>query len=121
MSVFNQLIMDASETVLSVEIYHDVKPTIQENDFIINKIKSLDLDFYKAIKNKNISFSFGDKYFAPINEKYCVCIPKDSTTHELPKLVGNEKISQEIVSDFLHNFLFKDKLNNYFNISISNQ
>ena len=120
MSVFNQLIMDASETVLSVEIYHDVKPTIQEKDFIINKIKSLDFDFYKAIKNKNISFSFGEKYFTPINKKYFVCIPKDSTTHELPKLIGDEEFSKEIVSDFLHNFLFQCKLDGYFNISISN-
>jgi hypothetical protein len=120
MNVFNQLIMDASETVLAVEIYHDVKPTIQENDFIINRIKSLDIEFYKAIKNKNISFSFGDKYFAPINEKYCVCIPKDSTTHELPKLINSEELSKEIVSDFLHNFVFKCRFDGYFNISISN-
>ena len=120
MNEFEKALINASETVLTIENYHDVKPTIQENEFIINRIKTLDFDFYKSIKNKNISFSFGDKYFAPINEKYCVCIPKDATTHELPNLINNDEVCEEIVSDFLHNFVFKCRFDGYFDISISN-
>jgi len=120
MSKLNEIIMEMSETVLTIKNYEDVHVTLQETEFIKNKIKELDLDFYQKLKNEKLSFSFGEKYFCPINEKHCVCIPIDSDTSEVFNLLNDKDFCKEIVSDFLHNFLFKNYLNDYFNISINN-
>ena len=117
MNELEKQIMEISETVLTIEIYHDVKVTVQETEFIKNRIKDLNFDFYKNIENNENSFSFGEKYFAPINDKHCLCIPKDSDTMEIYNLIDNELFFSKIIEDFLHNFLFKDYLNGYFNIT----
>jgi hypothetical protein len=96
-------LMRRCESVIFVEKHEDVNPTIQELKIIKQKIELIDYDFFKKIKKKFIthSFGFGDKYFAPINKDFCICIPKKSNPNDIYKILkGQELYCEKIIKDF---------------------
>jgi hypothetical protein len=101
-AAYNEL-MRICDSVLFVEKHHDVNPTIQKLKFIKEQIKLIDSKFVKEFKNKftTHSFYFGDKYFAPLNKDYCICIPKKSNPNDIYKLLkGKEFYFKNIIKDF---------------------
>jgi len=101
-AAYNELIR-ICESVLFVEKHHDVNPTIQNSKFIKEQIKLIDSKFVKEFKNKftTHSFYFGDKYFAPLDKNYCICIPKKSNPNDIYKILkGQELYCKIIIKDF---------------------
>jgi hypothetical protein len=98
---YNEL-MRISEAVCFVEKHHDVNPTIQKLKFIKEQIKLIDSKFVKEFGNKftSHSFYFGDKYFAPLNKDYCICIPKKSNPNDINKYIKDQELFDEIIKNF---------------------
>jgi hypothetical protein len=111
-SELQKILEEKAKTIIKVSNYVDDFCTLQEREYIFELIKKIDIDFYNIIINKNMTFTFGDKYFYPANE-FFICIPKDSNFKGLKKFCSNE----------VYNFLkqdynkYKKNFNNYFDIS----
>ena len=111
-SELQKMLERESETIIRVSNYVDDFCTLLEKEYIFELIKKRDIDFYKTITKNNITFIYGDKYFAPLND-LLVCIPKGSNLKGLKKLCDNE-MYKLIVSDYNK---MKKNLNDYFDIS----
>ena len=116
-SFFEEELLRRSETVLRVGFVHDSHVTLQDEKFIKDLIKMHDLNFYKSLlKRPNMTFSFGDKYFAPFTKNTLICIPKNSDTKSILDLIQDKKWAKEI-EDSYKSFLKANKFDGYFDIS----
>lgn len=99
-------LMRKADSIIFVEKYHDVNPTIQKLNFIKHKIKLMDYKFFKEFGNKFTTHSFyiGDKYFAPINKDFCICIPKKSNPNDIYKILKQKEHCKEIIKNFNKDF-----------------
>lgn len=67
-----------SDTIISIVTNFDCfEPYVYNRGFVLGLISEEDAEFYKKIKDRlDISFSFGDKYFHPVNnDTQFLCIP----------------------------------------------
>jgi hypothetical protein len=119
-SFFEEEMLRRSQTVLRVSFAHDNQATLQDEKFIKDLIKMHDLNFYKSLlKRPNMTFSFGDKYFAPLTKNTLICIPKNSDTNAISDLLQDKKWAKEI-EDSYKSFLKAKKFDGYFDISNKN-
>ena len=115
--MLEQIFREKCETIIAVNAVQDTEITIQDRNFILKLILHVDKDFYNQIKyHENHSFSFGDKFFAPVNVHQFVCIPKNSDTSNLYKIITPRDAAEEIETMYL-SFLKSEFLEGYFDIS----
>jgi hypothetical protein len=116
-SFFEEELIRRSETVIHLRYHHDICATLQDEESIKQKIKNEDLAFYKQLlKRPDITFSFGDKFFAPVTENLLICIPKNADTSQILGLLKDKEWSKEI-EKFYKEFLKAGKFQGYFDIS----
>lgn len=111
-SELEKMLEKKAETIIRVSNYVDDFCTLQERKYIIELIKKIDYDFYKIIINKHMTFTFGDKYFYPVDE-FFICIPKGSNFKGLKKFCDNI-VYNELKKDYNK---YKKNFKEYFNIS----
>jgi len=117
MSYLSEELKKHAHTIIAVNAVQDVEITLQDKNFIKKLIEHFDKEFYKELETKpNFTFSFGDKYFCPLNKNVLICIPKNADTSNIFKLVKNKVMAQEIEKSYL-TFLSAGFLEGYFDIS----
>lgn len=117
MNYFNEELKRRSETVINVSFAHDGHATLQDEIFIKALIKMHDTKFYRTLlKRPNMTFSFGDKYFAPVYENVYLCIPKNADTSNLSEIMKDSELAKEVQADF-KKMKNKQQFSGYFNIS----
>ncbi len=118
MNYLNELLLEKSDVVIEVKASHDVHCTLQKKSKIINAIMNDDDTFGIEIQQKlNSCFSYGDKFFAPINELFYVCIPPEADLSEVYSLLSSElSCADEVIANYKKEKRFIRE-NDYFDIN----
>lgn len=114
---FNYLLVEKAASVISIDPVSDSQPTIQDNIKIMERIWDEDSSFARLILNQKwgISFSFGDKYFLPINDTKFLCIPL-KVENLRAWLSENFSESKDVIEQDFNSMKPKMKKSGYFKV-----
>lgn len=99
-----EYLIEKASNVFEVSYTSDTQISYKPMDYIQEKVKQEDFNFYDTIKNSFFSFGFCDKFFVPIEtlngDNVYMIIPKTIKISELKKelnKIGVEKANQETI------------------------
>lgn len=75
MDKLTELLQMKADSIIDVVAVVDIEPTVLNREDVLNLIKVDDPDFYEAMKGWEGSFTYGDKYFWPLDEQRLFCVP----------------------------------------------
>lgn len=113
----SDIFLKRCNTITEINIYQDSFITLQSRKYVLKKIKQLDVNFYRSmVERVNTSFTFGDKYFAPVNGRIFICIPKGIKVSDILKykeLAKDKEFLKMVADDFVK---MSDNFNGYFEL-----